>query len=96
MFINENVMKNILENYEDLLIADGYDDAIIGVSTKEIVIYSIPKILEILVKDGMDEDEALHEYSQAYANDKTKKKPGFWAKIFSMVLASNIEHFMKK
>lgn len=75
MFINENVMKNILENYEDLLIADGYDDAIIGVSTKEIVIYSIPKILEILVKDGMDEDEALEffEYNieGAYVGEKT-------------------------
>ena len=68
-------MKNILENYEDLLIADGYDDAIIGVSTKEIVIYSIPKILEILVKDGMDEDEALEffEYNieGAYVGEKT-------------------------
>ena len=68
-------MKNILENYEDLLIADGYDDAIIGVSTKKIVIYSIPKILEILVKDGMDEDEALEffEYNieGAYVSEKT-------------------------
>ena len=75
MFINENVMKNILENYEDLLIADGYDDAIIGVSTKEIVIYSIPKILEILKKDGMDEDEALeffyYNIEGAYVGEKT-------------------------
>jgi len=75
MFLNENLMKNILENFEDLLVADGYDEAILGVSSKEIVIYSIPKILEILQKDGMDEDEALEFFEfnieGSYVGEKT-------------------------
>jgi hypothetical protein len=45
---------------------------------------------------GMDEDELLHGFSEAYANDRPKKKSGFWSKIFTMVFASNIEHYMKK
>lgn len=75
MFLNENLMKNILENFEDLLVADGYDEAILGVSSKEIVIYSIPKILEILQKDGMDEEEALEFFEfnieGSYVGEKT-------------------------
>ena len=75
MFLNENLMKNILENFEDLLVANGYDEAILGVSSKEIVIYSIPKILEILQKDGMDEDEALEFFEfnieGSYVGEKT-------------------------
>lgn len=44
----------------------------------------------------MDENESLHGFSEAYANDRAKKKPGFWSKIFTVVFASNIEHYMKK
>jgi hypothetical protein len=68
-------MKNILKNYEDLLIADGYDDAIVGVSSKEIVVYSINKIVEILMAEGMTDEEALEffEYNieGSYVGEKT-------------------------
>ena len=68
-------MKNILENYEDLLIADGYDEAIIGVSSKEIVVYSIQKIVEILMAEGLSDEEALEffEYNieGSYVGEKT-------------------------
>jgi len=76
MFINEIVMKNILENYEDLLVLDDFDDAIIGVSTKNIVIYSVDKMVKILMKDGIkDKDEALEYFEfnieDAYVGEKT-------------------------
>jgi hypothetical protein len=68
-------MKNILKNYEDLLIAVGYDDAIVGVSSKEIVVYSINKIVEILMAEGMTDEEALEffEYNieGSYVGEKT-------------------------
>ena len=68
-------MKNILKNYEDLLIADGYNEAIIGVSSKEIVVYSIQKIVEILMAEGLSDEEALEffEYNieGAYMGEKT-------------------------
>jgi hypothetical protein len=44
---------------------------------------------------GMDEDHALHEFSQIYTNEKIPRRPGFWAKIFAVVFASNVENFMK-
>lgn len=68
-------MKNILKNYEDLLIADGYDDAIVGVSSKEIVVYSINKIVEILMAEGMTDEEALEFFDYniegSYVGEKT-------------------------
>ncbi len=67
----------ILENYpdEEFLTADGFNDAIIGVDTKSMVlIYSVTKCLEILMCD-MNEEDAMEyfEYnvSGAYMGEKT-------------------------
>lgn len=50
----------MLENGD--MIADGLDEAIIGVATMtngvRRVVYSTPKCIEIFVKDGMSEEEA--------------------------------------
>ena len=57
--------EGIVEAYDlgpsGLLFIDGLDDAIIGVSTKNlvpVVVYSTIKILENLVRQGMGIDEA--------------------------------------
>ena len=42
--------------------ADGFDDAIIGVDSKQRVVYSIEKILEILQKDDMSQEDALEHF----------------------------------
>lgn len=62
---------------EDILKADGFDDAIIGVDYQHEeprLIYSVTKCLEILEKD-MDSEEAMEyfEYnvSGAYVGEKT-------------------------
>ena len=60
---------------EDLLLATGFDDAIIGVEDGSMrVIYSISKMIKVLMKD-MDEEEAWEylEYNvlQAYVGEKT-------------------------
>jgi len=53
-----------LSNYgEDILTADGLDDAIIGVGTRcgqpPIAVYDVSKVLDILVdRDGMTYEEA--------------------------------------
>lgn len=44
---------------------DGYDDAIIGVVERiglEVVCYDLDKVIEILMKQGMDEDDAWEWY----------------------------------
>jgi len=43
-----------------MLIADGFDDAIIGQTTKDLVVYNVSTIIEILMeRDEMTEEEAL-------------------------------------
>ena len=72
-------LKERLSHYENLLIANGFDDAILGValsvSNNPVVAYSINKIIEILMKDSMDETEA-QEYFEfnilgAYVGENT-------------------------
>jgi len=64
---------------EDLLFADGYDDAIMGVSydwnNGMRVVYSTPKIIQTLINDGMTYEEALEFFefniSGAYVGERT-------------------------
>jgi hypothetical protein len=72
------MLENILENYPDegFLKADGFDDAIIGFDDKQMrLIYSMKKVIEILEKEGMNNEEALDYYYYnihgAYMGDKT-------------------------
>ena len=73
------MLDRILEDYyeEELLIADGFDDAIIGIATDftELrLIYSVTKCLEILKIDMSDEDAFEHftyNVSGGYVGDKT-------------------------
>lgn len=71
------MLKNILETYseEQLLIADGFDEAIIGIDENSMrVIYSISKCIEILTQDMTEEDALDYFYynvSFAYVGDKT-------------------------
>lgn len=68
----------IIEQYQDeeILIADGFDDAVIGIDEKSMrLIYSVEKCIEILMKQGMDMTEAIEyfEYnvSGSYVGEKT-------------------------
>lgn len=60
---------------EDAVIADGFDDAIIGITTNGIVAYSYKKCIKILVNQGMELDEAVEyfEYNVdgAYVGENT-------------------------
>lgn len=71
-------IERIKELYsdEELLIADGFDDAIIGVDDANIrVVYDVFKIISILIQDGMSTDEAFEFYEYnilgAYVGEKT-------------------------
>jgi hypothetical protein len=69
--------EEILEKYpdEEFLLADGFDEAIIGVDEKSMrIIYSISKSIEILMKDMSEEDAFEYFYynvSGAYVGEKT-------------------------
>jgi hypothetical protein len=72
------IREELSEEYEGLLFADGFDDAIIGVAERigmePVVAYSVGAILQILAQD-MTEDEAV-EYFEfnilgAYVGERT-------------------------
>ena len=60
---------------DELLIADGFDGAIIGIDSNSMrLIYSVSKCIEILSKD-MDEEEAVEYFDfnvrGSYVGEKT-------------------------
>ena len=71
------ILDQLIECYpdEEFLIADGFDEAIIGLDESEMrIIYSVKKSISILGKN-MDYDEAVEYFNfntlQAYVGNKT-------------------------
>jgi hypothetical protein len=71
------MIDKILEWFpeEEILKADGFDEAIIGIDTNEMrLIYSVSKCVQILCKD-MNEEEAVEFFDfnvrGSYVGDKT-------------------------
>ena len=54
---------------EDILIVDGFDDAVIGIEESTMrLVYSVTKCLEIVQSQGIHEEEALeHFYLNVHA-----------------------------
>jgi len=73
------MLEELIELYpdEEFMIADGLDDAIVGVDpVKLVVIYSIADILEILMeRDGMSREDAIEFFdfniAGAYVGERT-------------------------
>ena len=73
-----SVLENILNDFpdEDILKADGFDDAIIGIQISDMrLIYSVSKCLDILIED-MDSLSDAIEYLDynvigGYVGEKT-------------------------
>ena len=61
--------------FDEVLLADGFDDALIGVTSKNLAVYDINKCIKVLMKDGMDEEEALDYFyfnvEGSYVGEKT-------------------------
>lgn len=72
------MLNDIINTYndEELKVADGLDDAVIGILTDTMqIVYSKKKCVDILVSEGLRRDEAI-EYLEfntycAYVGDKT-------------------------
>ena len=72
------MLQEIIDYYgdEEFLIADGFDDAVIGIDGRtDRLIYSTSKVIEILVKEGMKREDALDHFyyniEGSYMGDKT-------------------------
>ena len=71
------MLQDIIDQYTDeqILIADGFDEAVIGIDEREMrVVYSVSKCIEILTRDMSEEDAIEHfnyNVSGAYVGEKT-------------------------
>ena len=71
-----SIYETLVEEYfGELLFADGFNDAIIGLERREMrVIYSVDKCIDILMED-MTEEEAMEYFDfnvrYAYVGEKT-------------------------
>jgi hypothetical protein len=73
-----SIFERLLERYDEevFLKADGFDEAIIGVDERDMrLIYSVDKCLDVLMGQGMDQEEAEEYFwfnvSGAYVGKKT-------------------------
>ena len=73
------VLEQIIEQFdeEELLIADGLDEAVVGIVPKTMqLVYDTDKIIEILMnRDGLSEEDAFdyfyYNIEGAYVGEKT-------------------------
>jgi hypothetical protein len=75
------LLDSIVENYpdEEILKADGLDDAIIGIDEGSLrLIYSKAKCIEIFVNEGMDEEDALDHYYYNVVGSYVGEKTPIW------------------
>lgn len=81
------IRERLAEIDEEFLMADGFEDAIIGITSikghDDIVCYDYEKCVEILLKDGDMTDETAREYMEynvigAYLGPRT---PSFLRQI---------------
>ena len=74
--IDKEHLMQVLEE-EECLTADGFDDALVGCTygANVVAVYDIQRMIEVLVNEGMDHDDAVEflEYNvvSAYLGDKT-------------------------
>ena len=73
-----DMLEQIIENFsdEEILKADGFDDAVIGIDENSTrLIYSKKKCIEILMSEDMSEEDALEHFSYnvsgAYVGEQT-------------------------
>ena len=76
--MNKDDLMEILEE-EECLTADGFDDALIGCTygANVVAVYDIDKMMETLMEEGLDWDEAAEfldfNVVGAYVGEKTPK-----------------------
>lgn len=60
---NNSIIEELSHYNEDALILDGYDDAIVGIFERRVLVYDFNKIIEILmIRDNMSQTESLEFY----------------------------------
>ncbi len=75
------MLDNIVEYYQDeeILKADGFDDAVIGIENGDMrLIYSVRMCVEILVLEGMDMVDAIEHFDYNVRGSYVGEKTPIW------------------
>lgn len=74
----QEILENCLHDDETVLLADGFEDAFIGIGRqfgKAFAVYNRFQCIELLIKEGMSEEEAEEYFSfnveGAYVGENT-------------------------
>jgi hypothetical protein len=76
-----SILNEILENYPDdsFLTADGFEEAIIGVDEESMrLVYSVSKCIDILIDQGMTEEDAMEHFSFNVAGSYVGEQTPIW------------------
>lgn len=59
-----NKLQEILDNYPDIefIRVDGFDDAVIGMTTDFKLVYCVGDMIDILIEEGMDDTDAIDHF----------------------------------
>jgi hypothetical protein len=78
-------LNEILEEYENVLIADGFDDAIIGIEPMTLrLVYDIDKVISILIKQGMNEEDAIEYYEFNIAGSYVGEQTPLFVRVWKL------------
>jgi hypothetical protein len=78
-------LSEILEEYENVLIADGFDDAIIGIEPMTLrLVYDIDKVISILIKQGMNEEDAIEYYEFNIAGSYVGEQTPLFVRVWKL------------
>lgn len=75
------MLQYIVDSFEgeEILVADGFDSAIIGIDESSMrLIYSVSKCIDILINEGMSEEDAREHFSYNVSGSYVGEKTPIW------------------
>ena len=78
MWNKEELWEQLVDN--ECLLADGFDEAVIGITfgVNAVAVYSVGKILDILVDEGMSMEDAIEHFEYNIAGSYVGEKTPMW------------------
>lgn len=74
----EELWEHLVDN--ECLLADGFDEAVIGITfgVNAVAVYSVSKVLDTLVDEGMSVEDAIEHFEYNIAGSYVGEKTPMW------------------
>ena len=78
MWNKEELWEQLVDN--ECLLADGFDEAVIGITfgVNAVAVYSVSKVLDTLVDEGMSMEDAIEHFEYNIAGGYVGEKTPMW------------------